>query len=77
METPYEPYLGKLDAFDCHAIGPDGFLDLTFKFSKQAVVEALGDVLEGEVLVLTVTGNLLPEFGAMPILGEDVVVIIE
>ncbi len=76
VATPFEPFIGKEDAFDCTDEGPDGFLDLTLKFPKQDVVAALGPVNDGDVVVLQVTGQLLAEFGGTPIVGEDVVVII-
>lgn len=77
VATPFEPFIGKEDAFDCTDEGPDGFLDLTLKFDAQEIVAALGDVNDGDVLVLTLTGNLLEEFDGTPIQGEDVVVILE
>ena len=77
VATPYEPYIGKQDAYDCTEEGPDGFMDLTFKFKTQEVVAALGDVSDGDVLVLELTGNLREEYDGKPIEGEDVVVILE
>lgn len=77
VATPYEPYLGKEDMFDCTDEGPDGWLDLTVKFNRLAVAAALGDPEHGDVLSVFLTGNLKPEFGGMPILGEDVVVILK
>jgi hypothetical protein len=41
------------------------------------VVAALGDVYDGDVLVLQLTGQLKEEFGGTTIVGEDVVWIIE
>jgi hypothetical protein len=76
VATPFEPYLGKQDAFDCTEAGPDGYLDLTLKFNSQEVVAALGAVNDGDVLVLQLTGNLMEEFGGNSIIGEDVVVIL-
>ncbi len=78
---PYEPYLGKQDAYDCIEYYPDengafdGVPDLTLKFDTQEVVTALGDVSDGDVLVLELEGNLLDEFGGGAILGEDVIII--
>lgn len=74
VATPYEPYLGKEDAYDCTEEGPDGFMDLTLKFDTQEVVAALGNVSDGDVLVLQLTGNLLEEGSFV---GEDVVVILK
>jgi len=77
IAAPYEPFLGKEDIYDCNEAGPDGFLDLTLKFKMQEVVAALGEVNDGDVLVLHLTGNLLEEYGGTPIVGEDVVWILE
>ena len=77
VAAPYEPFLGKVDAYDCTEAGPDGFLDLTLKFNVQEVVAALGDLNDGDVLVLHLTGNLLEEYGGTPIAGEDVIRIIK
>lgn len=76
VATPFEPYTGKIDAFDCTTDGPDGYLDLTLKFDARTIIEALGDVENGDVLLLHLTGNLLAEFGGRKIKGEDVVVIL-
>lgn len=75
VATPFEPFVGKSNLNDCHDYGADGFDDLTLKFDLDALVTALGDVQDGEVAVLRLTGNLLPEFGAREIVGEDVVLI--
>jgi hypothetical protein len=77
VATPYEPYVGKVDAFDCTTAGPDGYLDLVFHFDTQELVAALGEVADGDVLVLQLTGNLLEESGGTPIVGEDVIVILK
>jgi hypothetical protein len=74
VATPYEPYLGKGDAFDCNNYGPDGYTDLILKFERKAVVEALGPVNDGDVLVLGLTGVLAD---GTSFVGEDVVVILK
>ncbi len=56
--------------------GPDGVTDLSLKFEAQEIVAALGDVIDGEVIVLYLTGNLKEEHSGTPIEGEDIVVII-
>jgi hypothetical protein len=73
VATPFEPYLGKQDAFDCTDEGPDGYMDLTLKFDLQTIVAALGDVARGDVLVLQLSGLL---HDGTPFIGEDVVVIV-
>lgn len=77
VATPFEPYIGKEVKCDCTTNGPDGYMDLTLKFDIQEVVAELGDVHDGEVRVLKLTGNLKEEFGGTPIIGEDVVVILK
>jgi hypothetical protein len=70
------PFDGEFDGelYDCHELGPDGHLDLVLKFKTQEIVEAIGEVYDGDVLTLTVTGTL---FDSTPIMGSDVVWIIE
>lgn len=77
VATPFLPLSGKTVATDCTTAGPDGFLDLTLMFDNQAVAAALGPVIDGEVRVLHLTGNLKPQFGSTSIAGEDVVVILK
>jgi hypothetical protein len=78
VAAPFEPYTGKQDcALDCtDDEGPDGWPDLTLKFSRRATLEALGDSIDGECRVLTLTGHLREELGSTPIEGEDVVLIL-
>lgn len=78
VATPFELLLGKEDCLeDCNELKGDGIMDLTLKFKTQEIVFALGDVEDGECLVLELTGNLKDEFGGTPILGVDVVLILE
>jgi hypothetical protein len=76
---PYEPYVGKdIDAYACEEYWEgDGFVDLILHFDTQEIVAALGAVNDGDVLILTLTGNLTADYGSKPILGEDVVLIIK
>lgn len=50
-----------IDGGDCECTtdGPDGFTDMTLKFDNQELIAALGPIQTGDVLVLTLTGNLL------------------
>jgi len=68
LEDVATPFDGGL--YDCHELGPDGYLDLNFKFKTQEIVGALPEVYDGDVLNLTLTGTLLD---GTPIVGEDVV----
>ena len=76
LEDLATPFTGSfVNAKSCTTAGRDGFTDLVLIFSNQAVSAALGSVTNGQVLVLTLTGNLLPQFGSTPITGQDVVVV--
>jgi hypothetical protein len=77
VATPFAPFTGRISATSCSKEGPDSFLDLTLKFDTQSVVAALGSITDREVRVLHVSGNLKPEFGGAPIVGEDVVLILK
>jgi len=57
----------------CPEFGPDGFTDLTFKFRTQDVVAAIGEVVDGDKLPLTISGYLLDE---TEFKGEDSVIIL-
>jgi hypothetical protein len=80
---PYEPFTGRMGAYDCLEYYPDeygvfdGYLDLSFKFKAQEVVAALGEVDDGDVVVLQLSGRLKEEFGGTGFVGEDVVWILE
>lgn len=67
------PVLDKQDECDCTTEGEDGFDDLTLKFDIQEIVAALGEVTDGEELILTLTGELLD---GTSLEGEDCVVVL-
>ncbi len=75
VATPFEPFIGKEDIRDCTRDGRDGVLDLNLKFRTQEVIAALGEVDNGDMLVLSLTGMLKHECGGQPFEGEDVVII--
>ncbi|UCG56028.1 MAG: hypothetical protein JSU70_14290, partial [Phycisphaerales bacterium] len=74
VATPVPP-----DAPECECTteGPDGYVDLTLKFDTQAIVDALGEVNDGDEFVLILTGALRESCGAIPIQGSDCVRIIK
>jgi hypothetical protein len=75
VATPFQSFGGLQDPpdpLDCTTEGPDGFDDLILKFKSQDVVSALGTPSDGDVLFLTLTGNLKD---GSPIQFQDVVVI--
>ena len=57
---------------DCTTEGADGFDDLTLKLDTQEIVDALGEVGDGDEVVLTLAGEL---FDGTLIEGEDCVII--
>jgi hypothetical protein len=57
---------------ECNTIGPDGYLDLTLKFKTQEIVEAIGDVNDGDILPLELTGV---SFDETPIEGADCILV--
>jgi probable HAF family extracellular repeat protein len=66
------------DVNDCNCTedGPDGLLDLTLKFDTQEIVEAIGDVNDGDVVILELTGVLYdPVPYETPIEGADCIII--
>jgi len=71
IEDVSTPFDGELCG--CTTEGADGFDDLTLKFYRQEIVAALGDVQDGDEVVLTLTGALND---GTPIEGADCVVII-
>jgi hypothetical protein len=74
VATPYDPdpFPGEIDPYQCNTQGPDGYLDLVFKFDTQELVAALGGAKDKEVLTLHLSGELLD---GTEIDGEDVVII--
>ena len=59
---------------DCVPGAPDGFTDLVLKFDRQDILEAIGDVDDGDYVVLTLRGYLQDD---TEIEGTDCVVILK
>jgi len=57
---------------ECTDAGPDGYMDLTLKFNKSEIVEALGEVAPGDVIELTITGETID---GLQIEGSDCIFI--
>jgi hypothetical protein len=55
VATPVGP---DAEPCECNELGPDGYGDLTVKFLKQSVVEAIGIWEDGDVISLPVTATL-------------------
>ena len=47
------------DECECTTAGPDGFMDLTLKLEKSEIIATLGSVGTGDLVELTLTGDLL------------------
>jgi hypothetical protein len=73
IEDVSTPLLEKEDECDCTTEGEDEIDDLTLKFDTQEIVDALGEVADGDVFVLTLTGELSD---GTPIEGEDCIIIL-
>jgi hypothetical protein len=58
---------------ECTTAGADGYIDLSLKFNTEDIVNAIGEVTDGETLELTLTGELSD---GTAIEGADCVVII-
>jgi len=71
-EDVSKPLVDPISECDCHEDGPDGYEDITLKFETQAIVETLGDVNDGDQILLTLKGNLLD---GTEIEGHDCVLI--
>jgi hypothetical protein len=69
VATPYEAD-DEQACYACTEEGPDGFMDLTLKFSMQEIVAAIGEVSDGDCLILTLTGNLKKRLGVRPSLAR-------
>ena len=74
--TNYEdvsaPLYDPSEACECTTEGPDGYMDLTLKFERQAIAAALGEVNDGDIIPLTVTGE---SHEGLEISGIDCIVI--
>lgn len=74
IEDAATPVSNRQDVCDCTTDGADGFADLSLKFDTQDIVASLGAVNDGDVVQLTLTGNLND---GTAIEGVDCVVIIK
>ena len=77
LEDVATPFTGEITSCEnCTELGPDGYMDLTLKFSTQAIVQAIGvdNVNDGDCFILTLTGTLND---GTPIIGEDVLRILK
>lgn len=47
---------GLADSCACSTAGPDGFVDLIFKFDRQALIDALGSLEDGQLIMIQIAG---------------------
>ena len=64
-----------LELCDCEKLPKDTYDDIILKFHSHRIIATLGAVNDGEQKTLTLTGNLLEEFGGTAIEGKDCVLI--
>ena len=74
VSRPFDGELEDCDSCVCGCDITDGYDDLLLKFDRQAIVEAIGEVEDGECLVLELTGE---EFGGRIIVGQDIIRILK
>ena len=67
------PIADDAEECECNTEGPDGFGDMTLKFYRAEIIAALGEVYDGDVIPLTISGQLLD---GTPFEGVDCVVIL-
>ena len=66
------PVVDPVEACECTTAGPDGYVDLTLKFERQAIAGLLSDVSDGAVVELTISGETVD---GVAIIGGDCIVI--
>jgi len=62
------------DECDCDTLGPDGFADRVFHFDAQQIVEALGEINDGDEISLTLTGQLMD---GTEFTGSDCIIVLK
>jgi hypothetical protein len=75
------PLIGRIGLGDCAAQLPDGYLDMTMKVENRDLAQALEwavarPLKDGETVAVTVSGRLKHEYGELPFVGEDLIVIV-
>jgi len=77
LRSSYEdvaaPVINRVNECDCTTAGADGHLDLVLKFDTQQVANALGPFSNGDIFLLSLTGE---DLAGTPIEGKDCVVVV-
>jgi len=76
------PLIGRIGVGDCAAQLPDTYLDMTMNVENRDLAKALEYAVarplhDGETVAVTVSGRLKREFGEIPFVGEDLIVIVK
>ena len=66
------PYDANTDNDGCNELGDDGYEDLVLKFKTGEIVEAVGEVADGDIVPLTLIGELIDETSFT---GSDIILI--
>ncbi|MEL7448259.1 MAG: dockerin type I domain-containing protein [Pseudomonadota bacterium] len=77
VATPFFPLLGKEAVTDCNTLGADGFDDLVVQYDMRAFSNWLQTNRARGAAVLRVRAALLESAGGTPLIGEDVVLLID
>lgn len=72
-EDAASPVGEEAEVCECTDYGPDGYTDLTLKFFRDEIIASLGEVYDGQVIPLTISGVLID---GTPFEGVDCVVIL-
>ena len=79
--NPTQPYLGLFElraVLRLYTMWEIDIFDWAIEsYRSLLTLDALGEVEDGDCMLLSLTGNLKEEFGSTPITGEDVVRIVE
>ncbi|MCK5280703.1 MAG: hypothetical protein KAK04_19255, partial [Cyclobacteriaceae bacterium] len=76
VATPYlDGMSDPVSHMDCTTEGPDGYRDLVLHFSTPEIADLFSDKDKGNVIIITVDGQLVND--GLPIIGEDVMVIVK
>jgi hypothetical protein len=73
LKSSSQPHTGKTEV-KCSTGGSDGFADVALTFDRQRIIGKLGNVRDGEVMVLTLAGTLRD---GTPFMGKDAVLIVK
>jgi len=71
IEDVGTPMPADAEECECNTDGADGFPDLTLKFDKSLIIQAIGEAENGDIVPLTITGEL---YNGITFEGTDCVI---